>query len=69
MTATVDTYVNDLSLPHAVHQMAVSLKSELIKRFNDIEESEIVAQASILDPRFKNTALPMKLNIKTPIQY
>ncbi|KAF0715631.1 zinc finger BED domain-containing protein 4-like, partial [Aphis craccivora] len=53
MTATVDTYVNDISLPCAVHQMAVSLKSELQKRFKDIEENEIVAQASILDPRFK----------------
>ncbi|KAF0750972.1 zinc finger BED domain-containing protein 4-like [Aphis craccivora] len=53
MTETVDTYVNDTSLPRAVHQMEVSLKSELQKRFKDIEETEIVAQASILDPRFK----------------
>ncbi|XP_060846118.1 E3 SUMO-protein ligase ZBED1-like [Rhopalosiphum padi] len=52
-TATVNTYVDDISLPHAVHQMAVSLKNELQKRFKDIEETEIVAQASILDPRFK----------------
>ncbi|XP_060845259.1 E3 SUMO-protein ligase ZBED1-like [Rhopalosiphum padi] len=61
MTATVNTYVDDISLPHAVHQMAVSLKNELQKRFKDIEETEIVAQASILDPRFKkygNIRLP-----------
>jgi len=33
--------------------MAVSLKNQLRKRFSEIEESEIIAQASILDPRFK----------------
>lgn len=52
MLQTMETYVNDISLPYEVNQMAVSLKNQLRKRFI-IEESEIIAQASILDPRFK----------------
>jgi len=53
MFQTMETYVNDMSLPYEVNQMAVSLKNHLRKRFSEIEESEIIAQASILDPRFK----------------
>lgn len=64
MTATVDTYVNDIALPHAVHQMAVSLKYELQKRFKDIEENEIVAQASILDPLFKKYGFTNEVKYK-----
>lgn len=33
--------------------MAISFKSELKKRLINIEDSEIVAQATILDPSFK----------------
>lgn len=50
---TLETYVNDISLPYEVNQLAISLKNQLRKRFSEIEENEIVAQASILDPRFK----------------
>lgn len=53
MFQTMETYTNDISLPFEVNQMAISLKNQLRKRFGEIEESEIIAQASILDPRFK----------------
>lgn len=33
--------------------MSVSLKAELKKRFEEIEDNEIISQAVILDPRFK----------------
>lgn len=53
MCHTMETYVNDINLPYEVQQMASTLKFELNKRFGDIEDNEIIAQASILDPRFK----------------
>ena len=53
MFQTIETYVNDISLPYEVNEMAISLKKQLRKRFSDSEENEIMAQASILDPRFK----------------
>ena len=45
--------VSSISLPFEVHQMTISLKNQLRKRFIEIEENELIAQASILDPRFK----------------
>ncbi|XP_050528032.1 E3 SUMO-protein ligase ZBED1-like [Daktulosphaira vitifoliae] len=53
MSLTMETYVNNIHLPNEVHQMAISLNNQLRKRFSDIEENELIAQASILDPRFK----------------
>jgi len=53
MFQTIETYVHDISLPYEVNQMAISLKNQLRKWFSDCEENEIMAQASILDPRFK----------------
>lgn len=53
MMHTVETIVTDISLPYDVNQMAIALKTELNKRFGNIEDNEIISQATILDPRFK----------------
>lgn len=53
MFHTVETFVSDIDIPYEVNMMANSLKAELKKRFEEIEDNEIISQAAILDPRFK----------------
>lgn len=53
MFHTIDMFVLDINIPSEVNQMAISLKSELKKRFDEIEDNELISQAAILDPRFK----------------
>lgn len=53
MFHTVEIFIADITIPYEVNQMAISLKAELKKRFGDIEDNEIISQATILDPRFK----------------
>ncbi|KAL4085299.1 hypothetical protein QTP88_027158 [Uroleucon formosanum] len=53
MFHTVETFVLDINIPYEVNLMANSLKAQLKKRFEEIEDNEIISQAAILDPRFK----------------
>ena len=46
-------FLEKKSLPDAVRKMAETLSSELDSRFKKIEEHQIFAQSSFLDPRFK----------------
>lgn len=43
------TFIDDISLPREVLDMANTLK----EKFHDIEDNELIAQATLLDPRFK----------------
>jgi len=53
MFHTVETFVSDINIPYEVNLMANSLKAQLKKRFEEIEDNEIISQAAILDPKFK----------------
>nr|XP_022910666.1 zinc finger BED domain-containing protein 1-like [Onthophagus taurus] len=44
---------NTADLMPEVNQMAEKLKLELHNRFSDMEDNELISQATVLDPRFK----------------
>lgn len=56
MTDTIHSFKNNTALPDDVKQLVSTLLDELNSRFLGYEESEIVTQAALLDPRFKKIA-------------
>lgn len=58
---------NNNTLPREIHSMCQVLKDELLARFGNIEENQLITQATLLDPRFKKFAFSNENHCKKAV--
>lgn len=49
----IEKYSQDSLIPVEINEMLSTISQKMSERFRDVEENELIAQATILDPRFK----------------
>lgn len=53
MQKITQTFINDSSMPKEAMDMAKTIKEKMMIRFDKIEDNMLIAQSTLLDPRFK----------------
>jgi len=65
----VSKCINTNTLPKEINSMGQVLKDELLARFGNIEESQLITQATLLDPRFKKCAFSNENHYNTAVDF